>query len=77
MDKGYSRRDFLGAALAAAALPMLAGAGYQNLADQYCGYDGTRRPDGTVDPGWAPRGLPTSAGADAERGYSALKAGGR
>jgi rhodanese-related sulfurtransferase len=61
----------------ARAAALLAQAGFENVVDQRCGYDGAPLPTGGVDPGWRPKGLPTSTDAS-DRAYGALKArGGR
>jgi rhodanese-related sulfurtransferase len=60
-------------AKAAAALEQ---AGFTNLVDQRNGYEGTPLPTGGVEPGWRPKGLPTSTEAVAGRSYDALKARG-
>lgn len=57
----------------ARACALLEAAGYTQLIDQRGGYDGAKDPFGrVVEPGWSRVGLPTTAGPDAERGYSAL-----
>ena len=58
----------------ARAAGLLERAGYTNLVDQRNGYDGTPLPTGGVEPGWRPKGLPTSTAAMPERTYDALKA---
>ena len=58
-------------AKAAAALEQ---AGFTNVVDQRNGYDGTPTPAGGVEPGWRPKGLPTSTDPVAGRSYDALKA---
>ena len=58
----------------ARAAAMLERAGYTNLADQKNGFEGTPLPTGGVEPGWRPKGLPTSTAAAAGRDYDALKA---
>jgi rhodanese-related sulfurtransferase len=56
----------------AQAAALLAQAGYQNLVDQRCGYEGAPGPSG-IEPGWAPRGLPTAKQAAADHTYEGLK----
>ncbi|PYQ55378.1 MAG: rhodanese-like domain-containing protein [Acidobacteria bacterium] len=58
----------------ARAAALLERAGYANLVDQKNGYDGTPLPTGGVEPGWRPKGLPTSTEAAPGRAYDALKA---
>jgi len=57
----------------ARAVALLERAGYTNLVDQKNGYDGTPLPTGGVEPGWRPKGLPTSTEAAPGRAYDALK----
>jgi rhodanese-related sulfurtransferase len=57
----------------ARAAALLERAGYTNLVDQKNGYEGTPLPTGGVEPGWRPKGLPTTQAA-AGRAYDALKA---
>ena len=57
----------------ARAAALLERAGYTNLVDQKNGYEGTPLPTGGVEPGWRPKGLPTSTQAVPERSYDALK----
>ena len=62
-------------AKAAAALEQ---AGYTNVVDQRNGFEGTPLPTGGIEPGWPPRGLPTSTKAAADHTYDGLlKARGR
>jgi rhodanese-related sulfurtransferase len=61
----------------AKAASVLEQAGYTRLADQKNGYDGTPLPTGGVEPGWRPKGLPTSTEPVAGRGYDALKPKGK
>jgi rhodanese-related sulfurtransferase len=58
----------------ARAAALLERAGYTNLVDQKNGYEGTPLPTGGVEPGWRPKGLPTSTQAAPGRAYDALKA---
>ena len=57
----------------ARAAALLERAGYTNLVDQKSGFDGTPLPTGGVEPGWRPKGLPTSTQAATGRAYDALK----
>ena len=53
-------------------------AGYTNVVDQRNGFEGTPLPTGGIEPGWRPRGLPTSTKAAADHTYDGLlKARGR
>ena len=52
----------------------LEAAGYTSVVDQRNGFEGTPLPTGGVEPGWRPRGLPTSSQAAAGHAYDALKA---
>ena len=56
---------------------MLEAAGYTQVIDQRAGFEGTMDPQGGAEPGWRPRGLPTSREAAPGRSYDALKAGRR
>jgi rhodanese-related sulfurtransferase len=58
----------------ARAAALLERAGYTNLVDQRNGYEGTPLPTGGVEPGWRPKGLPTSTEPAHGRAYDALKA---
>jgi rhodanese-related sulfurtransferase len=57
----------------ARAVTVLEQAGFTNLADQRCGFDGAPLPTGGMEPGWRPKGLPTSTSAEPDRTYEALK----
>jgi len=57
----------------AKAAGVLEQAGFTSLVDQKNGYDGTPLPTGGVEPGWKPKGLPTSTEPVAGRNYDALK----
>jgi rhodanese-related sulfurtransferase len=57
----------------ARAAALLERAGYTNLVDQKNGYEGTPLPTGGVEPGWRPKGLPTSTEPAPGRAYDALK----
>ena len=55
------------------AVQLLEAAGYQDVVLQRCGYDGAPDPLGRFEPGWKPKGLPTSQEAAPERTYAGLK----
>ena len=57
----------------AKAVALLAQAGFTNLVDQRAGYDGGPLPTGGVEPGWRPKGLPTTTDAAPDRTYDGLK----
>jgi rhodanese-related sulfurtransferase len=57
----------------AKATQLMQGSGYQQLADQYCGWGGARDPMGRVTPGWAAEGLPVEQGSPAGRAYRELQ----
>ena len=57
----------------AKAAAVLAQAGFTNLVDQRAGYDGAPLPTGGVEPGWRPKGLPTSTESAPDRTYDGLK----
>ncbi len=57
----------------AKAAALLEQAGFTNIADQHSGYEGTPLPTGGVEPGWRPKGLPTSSQAAPDRTYDGLK----
>ncbi|HUG55016.1 MAG TPA: rhodanese-like domain-containing protein [Vicinamibacteria bacterium] len=57
----------------AKAAAILEQAGFTDVVDQRNGFDGTPLPTGGVEPGWRPRGLPTSENAPADRTYAGLK----
>jgi rhodanese-related sulfurtransferase len=61
-----------GRSLQAAAL--LLGAGYTDVVDQHCGYDGAPGPHG-FEAGWRAAGLPTAQRAEPGRSYADLKGG--
>jgi rhodanese-related sulfurtransferase len=52
---------------------VLASAGYANVIDQRAGFQAGMDPAGRMEPGWGPKGLPTSQKAEAGRGYDALR----
>src|SRR4051812_43660540 len=58
-------------AKAAAALDQ---AGFTSVVDQRNGYDGAPLPTGGIEPGWRPKGLPTSTTPAPDHAYAALKA---
>jgi rhodanese-related sulfurtransferase len=58
----------------ARAAAVLEQAGFTNVVDQRNGYEGTPLPTGGFEPGWRPKGLPTSDKAAPDRTYEALKA---
>ena len=57
----------------AKAAALLTQAGFTNLVDQRAGYDGAPLPTGGVEPGWRPKGLPTSTESAPDRTYDGLK----
>ena len=59
-----------GRSLQAAAL--LERAGYSEVVDQRCGFEGARSGFG-IEPGWRPRGLPVAVEAQAGRDYASLR----
>jgi rhodanese-related sulfurtransferase len=60
----------------AKAAALLEQAGFTNLVDQRAGYDGAPLPTGSGEPGWRPKGLPTSTESAPDRTYDGLKARG-
>jgi rhodanese-related sulfurtransferase len=54
---------------------LLLAAGFQNLVDQRAGFQGGMDPSGRPEPGWGPKGLPTSSTAEPGRGWTDLKGG--
>jgi rhodanese-related sulfurtransferase len=60
-----------GRSLQAAAL--LERAGFQNLREQRAGFQGSPGPQGRMEPGWGPAGLPTETEAPRDHTYDALK----
>ena len=54
-----------------AAAETLAAEGFTNVIDQRAGFMGTMGPQGP-EPGWAPKGLPTSTTSETGRAYSDL-----
>ena len=55
------------------AATILESAGFTSIVDQRCGYEGAPDPMGRIEPGWRPKGLPTSQDAAPERTYQGLK----
>jgi rhodanese-related sulfurtransferase len=53
----------------ARAAAMLESAGFTNVVDQKAGYEGPS----PLEPGWRPKGLPTSTQADADRTYEGVR----
>ena len=51
------------------AADLLQSAGYTNVVDQRAGYEGN-----AAEPGWRPRGLPTSTEASPDHAYETLRA---
>jgi rhodanese-related sulfurtransferase len=56
-----------------AAASMLLAAGFTQVVDQRCGFDGGFGPTGGFDPGWRRRGLPVSTSAPPDRSYEGLR----
>ena len=54
----------------------LAAAGYGELVNMACGFNGARDEMGGVEPGWQASGLPTGSGKPAGRTYAELKLSG-
>jgi rhodanese-related sulfurtransferase len=52
---------------------VLASAGYTNVVDQRAGFQAGMGPSGRMEPGWGPRGLPTSETAEPGRDYETLR----
>ena len=52
------------------AAQLLQGAGFQQVIDQRAGFEGN-----PAEPGWRPRGLPTSTAAEPGRAYESLEKG--
>jgi rhodanese-related sulfurtransferase len=52
---------------------VLLGAGYTNVIDQRAGFQAGMGPSGRMEPGWGPRGLPTSETAEAGHDYEVLR----
>lgn len=55
------------------AAALLEGRGFTNVMDQKNGFEGTPQPDGRVEPGWRPRGLPVATTAGPDHTYDSLK----
>jgi len=58
----------------ARAAALLEQSGFTSVVDQKNGFDGTPLPAGGVEPGWRPKGLPTSTSAAPDRTYQSLRA---
>ena len=59
----------------AAAVSQLEAVGYSNLADSRAGFDGAKDGMGrTIEPGWAPAGLPVVKTSEPERTWAGLVA---
>jgi rhodanese-related sulfurtransferase len=57
---------------------MLEAAGFTQVVDQRAGFEGTTDPQtGAAEPGWRPKGLPTSRQPVPERRYESLRERGR
>jgi rhodanese-related sulfurtransferase len=57
----------------ARAASLLEQAGFTSVVDQRAGYDGAPLPAGGLEPGWRPKGLPSSTAAAPDRTYDALR----
>lgn len=55
------------------AATLLERAGFSHLREQRAGFQGCRAPNGQVEAGWRPKGLPTDSTASPERTWAALK----
>jgi rhodanese-related sulfurtransferase len=55
------------------AASLLERAGFVNLREQRAGFQGAPGPQGRMEPGWKPKGLPTETEAPPERTYAVLK----
>jgi rhodanese-related sulfurtransferase len=82
MEKTFSKDSKLvvgcqsgGRSLQAATI--LLSAGFPNVVDQRAGYRGGIGPSGRPEPGWGPKGLPSSTVADEGRSWEQLKGGPR
>jgi len=58
------------------AASMLLAAGYGSVVDQRAGFGGTVGPGGRPEPGWGPKGLPTSRTAEPGRSFEELRSRG-
>jgi len=58
------------------AATILASTGYANVVDQRSGFGGGMGPAGRPEPGWGPKGLPTSRAAEPGRSFEELRGGG-
>ena len=54
---------------------MLLAAGFQNVVDQRAGFQGGMDHSGRPEPGWGPKGLPSSRAAEPGRSWADLKGG--
>lgn len=54
---------------------MLLAAGFQDVVDQRAGFQGGMDPSGRPEPGWGPKGLPSSLAAEQGRSWADLKGG--
>lgn len=57
------------------AATLLLSGGWRDVVDQRAGFQGTLDPSGRPEPGWGPKGLPTSRSAEPGRSWSELKGG--
>jgi rhodanese-related sulfurtransferase len=55
------------------AATLLLSAGWQSIVDQRAGFQGAMDPSGRPEPGWGPKGLPSSRTAAPSRSWSELK----
>ena len=56
------------------AATLLLSSGWQNVIDQRAGFQGTMDPSGRPEPGWGPKGLPSSQTAEPGRSWDEVKA---
>jgi rhodanese-related sulfurtransferase len=56
-----------------AAATMLLAAGFTNVVDQRCGFEGAPSPARGFDPGWRPKGLPVSQAGPADHTWEGLR----
>ena len=56
------------------AATLLLSAGWRSIIDQRAGFQGGMDPSGRPEPGWGPKGLPSSRAAEPGRSWSELKA---
>ena len=57
------------------AASLLLSAGWQNVVDQRAGFRGTMGPSGRPEPGWGPKGLPSSRTAEPGRSWGVVQGG--